>query len=126
MITIKEYALLNKVSVQTVYSRIKRNVLQTEEIKGVKYIKEIVEKPLNKIKNDKTKSLKKEIKYLKKMLKEKDEINKILKQTLGSYENVLNTSLKNINYQLENKPLNKVNNQDDIIEVKTKKKKKKK
>ena len=115
-ITIKRYAENEGISVQSVYAQIKRGSLKSVEENGVKYVlledKDIKPKVENTLKEafKIIKRLQKEIKAkdkeIKRLTKKNEKQNKFL---ISKYENALP------------KP-----KQDDIVEVKVKKKKKQK
>lgn len=123
LLTVKQYSDKNGVTVQSVYAKVKRGTLETVVKDGIKYVKH----PLNDSieKNLKCKKQKKEIKYLKSILKEKEKNIETLSKSLNDYSNVLNASLNNLNLQIENKPLNKIKDDEEIIEADVKKNKKK-
>jgi len=115
-ITIKRYAENEGISVQSVYAQIKRGSLKSIEENGVKYviledkaIKPKVENTLNeafKIIKRLQKEIKAKDKEIKRLTKKNEKQNKFL---IAKYENALP------------KPKN-----DDVVDVKVKKSKKKK
>jgi len=124
ILSVSEYASMFKVSVQSVYQRVKRQTLKSEIKNGITYIileNEEIQPDLNdlndKVENDckdllkLVKSQQKEIKRLTKALEQaKSEEVQTLKAFIGEMKQL--TAPKTV--------------EDDFIEVKTKKKKKKK
>lgn len=116
-LTIKQYAENEGISVQSVYQKIKRGTLNSVEENGIKYV--ITEDST--VKRKEKDALKEVFKIIKRRDKEIKELrkqlskcqgkkDKLFKEYLGQYQTALTAPTKN----------------DDIVEVKIKKSKKKK
>jgi len=128
-LTVNEYSIEFKTSVQSVYQRIKRGSLKSIEENGIKYV--VVEdnniKPnLNPNVESDFKEVFKIVERLQKQIKEKDkEIKRLTKQLAKcnkKSEGVYLSYIAELKHQQLKAP---ANIDEDIIEVKEKKKKKK-
>jgi len=123
-ISVSEYASMFKVSVQSVYQRVKRGSLNCVEENGVKYIlldkeevKDTLKKPLNSIETD--------CKDLLKLVKSQQKEIKRLTKELTKAQNGKSEVLEKFIFEMQ-KLAAPVPKEEDIIEAKTKDKKKKK
>ena len=122
--SVSEYAAELKLSVQSVYQRIKRGTLKSEKKNGVTYvlldnneIKDTLKKDLNKVESD-CKDL---LKFIKSQQKEIKRLTKELTKAQSGKSEVLEKFI----FEMQ-KLAAPVPREEDIIEVKKKKKKKKK
>ena len=132
-LTVSEYAIEFKTSVQSVYQRIKRGSLNWVEENGVKYVvldKESIKPTLNPNVESEFKEVFKIVTRLQRQIKEKDkEIKRLTKQLAKSNkksEKVYLSYIAELKHLQLQPPVTQNKEDESIIEVKEKKKKSKK
>jgi hypothetical protein len=132
-LTVNEYAIEFKTSVQSVYQRIKRGSLKSVEENGIKYVvveENSVKPTLNPNVESGFKEVFKIVERLQRQIKVKDkEIKRLTKQLAKcnkKSEGVYLSYIAELKYLQLKAPVKQSEDDADIIEVKTKKKKSKK